>query len=133
MLLKCIQAPFLSCEIVLKHPEEDEERYKEEMTEIKRGSYVDDIHLTGNDFAEVQHLKECSEKMFTEATFHLHKLHLNKQDLEKEDFDQMIREQKFPEEQLGVAGSATTLLGLGWNKGKDTIYTNTKPGSIKRN
>ncbi len=126
VLFGCTQSPFLLFATVLKHLEEYEEEYKEEVAEIKKSIYVDDLQLTGNTVAEVQHLKESAVKIFNDAKFQLHKLHSNRKELEREDDKQKDEEQSFAKQQLGVKENDTKLLGLSWNKEHDTIHISTK-------
>eukprot|EP00795_Rhopilema_esculentum_P000506 gene506-10185_t len=81
------QSPFLLCATVKKHLEECRAEFPEEVSEIERSIYVDDLLLGGSSITEVQKLKESAIEIFDSAKFTLHKLHSNRKELETDDAD----------------------------------------------
>ncbi len=101
-----------------------EQEYPEEVKEIRRSIYVDDIILSGNTVAEMQELKNKTIKIFNAAGFELQKWHANFPELEGHqtaEFNTHAYEQSFAKQQFGVRAEETKLLGLSWKKSVDTI------------
>ena len=67
------------------HLENLQEKYPEEVQEILRRLYVDDILTGGSTKDEVQNLKKTITSVFGEAKFTLHKWNSNEPQLENED------------------------------------------------
>eukprot|EP00795_Rhopilema_esculentum_P005574 gene5574-9577_t len=96
------QSPFLLCATVKKHLEECRAEFPEEVSEIERSIYVDDLLLGGSSITEVQKLKESAIEIFDSAKFTLHKLHSNRKELETDDGDQEEIDESFAKQQLGT-------------------------------
>ncbi|XP_065058645.1 uncharacterized protein LOC135686359 [Rhopilema esculentum] len=136
VMFGCSQSPFLLCATVKKHLEECRAEFPEEVSEIERSIYVDDLLLGGSSITEVQKLKESAIEIFDSAKFTLHKLHSNRKELETDDGDQEEIDESFAKQQLGTKAKESKLLGLTWDKQKDTIAVSIKKekgrGSTKR-
>ena len=99
--------------------------YPEEVLEIRRSLYVDDLITGGKTITETQHLKESCQTIFSEAKFELHKWHSNIATLEAETtLTETESVPSYAKEQLGVKTGETKLLGITWNKETDTIEVN---------
>jgi hypothetical protein len=118
-----VQSPFLLGATLKRHLESLKERYPNEVAEIEKCLYVDDVITGGDTKEEVLDLKETTVAIFEEAKFELHKWHSNELVLEaKSEPDECDDEkQSYAKDQLGVKAGETKLLGLPWNKNNDTI------------
>ena len=115
-----VQSPFLLGGTLEHHLHSVKDHYPEEVSEILRSLYVDDIITGMNTIDQVKHLKKSAISIFGQAQFQLHKWHSNFKELETEGNSGEV-EQTFAKEQLGVKLDETKLLGLLWNKAKDTL------------
>ena len=72
---------------------------------------------------EVQQLKETAIKISDRAKFTLHKWHSNLKELEASEpvVSDAAVDQSYANQRLGVRENETKLLGMPWNKSKDTI------------
>ena len=95
--------------------------YPKEIEEIKNSMYVDDMISGGNNEAEVVYLKNSAKTIFKEGGFVLHKWHSNNPRLEEGDFDRNNSELSYAKQQLGSKSSETKVLGIHWNKVRDTF------------
>ena len=91
-----------------------------EVTEIEKSLYVDDIITWGDIKDEVVELKDTTVTMFEEAKFELHKWHSNETELEVKS-EPEDEKQSNAKDRIGVEPGETKLLGLPWNKSKDTL------------
>ena len=92
------------------------------MDEILKSLYVDDLITGGETTNDVCHLKNTAVAIFGEAGFEFHKWHSNEQTLESEaNSEQEDEEKSYAREQLGVKPGETKMLGLPWDKLKDTM------------
>ena len=123
-----IQSPFILEAILQSHLSKYEKTYPKEIEEIKNSMYVDDMISGGNNEAEVVYLKNSAKTIFKEGGFVLHKWHSNNPRLEAN-----------AKQQLGSKSSETKVLGIHWNKVRDTFelrfplekYKATKRGILK--
>ena len=83
--------------------------------------YVDDMISGGNNEAEVVYLKNSAKAIFKEGGFVLHKWHSNNPRLEGDDFDRNNSELSYAKQQLGSKSSEAKVLGIQWNKVRDTL------------
>ena len=83
--------------------------------------YVDDMISEGNNQAEVVYLKNSAKAIFKEGGFVLHKWLSNNPRLEEGDFDRNNSELSYAKKQLGSKSSETKVLGVHWNKVRDTF------------
>ena len=98
--------------------------YPEEVEEIRRSLYVDDLISGGKTVAETENLKKSCVTIFGTARFELHKWHSNDPALETETNQVEATDPSYVEDQLGVKPGDTTLLGVPWDKENDTIKVN---------
>ena len=122
-------SPFLLGGVIEQHLSNMESMYPAEVEEIRRSLYVDDLISGGETVDKTAHLKKSCKTIFGEAKFDLHKWHSNMTTLEAEEPDTKTTEvekteQSFAKENLGVKASATSLLGVPWEKGEDTLSVN---------
>ena len=83
--------------------------------------YVDDMISEGNNEAEVVYLKNSAKAIFKEGGFVLHKWLSKNPRLEEGDFDRNNSELSYAKKQLGSKSSETKVLGVHWNKVRDTF------------
>ena len=91
--------------------------------EIEESLYVDDL-ITGDVTAkEVQKVKETAIRVFGGAKFKLHKWHSNVKELDG--FTSTTKpEFSFEKQELRTKTSESKILGMSWNKVKDTFGVN---------
>ena len=129
-----IQSLFLLGGTLKQHLDSLRAKYPEEVEEIMKSLYVDDV-ISGTDTVDQGcGLKEVAISVFGEAGFKLHKWHSNVEKLEAED---VLKDegQTYAKEQLGVKPNEAKLLGLPWNKREDTLAVSFKgdsAGTTKR-
>ena len=119
-LFGLVQSPFLLAGTLKQHLETLRTEYPKHVEEIMKSLYVDDI-ITGEDTVDQVHeLKGTAIRVFERAGFELHKWNSNVPELE---VDNQLTEdsQTYAKEQLGVKTNETKLLGLPWDKVKDTL------------
>ena len=115
-------SPFLLGGVIDQHLQSLETKHPEEVDEIRRSLYVDDLITGGETVLKAQHLKGSAQSIFGEAKFELHKWHSNVPALESEVPITEEIKQSYAKEQLGgVREGETKLLGMPWNKESDTI------------
>ena len=109
--------------------------------EIRDGLYVDDLLTGGATVEEVQAKKQTIIAICEDATFKLHKWHSNAEELEmNSDPPGGHHELSYAKQQLGTSSSETKLLGLPWNKKRDTLAVafprdaarRTRPRSVRK-
>ena len=109
-LFGLVQSPFLLRVTLKRHLESLKERYPNEVTEIEKCLYVDDVITGGDNKEEVLDLKETIV-----AIWH------SKESVLEAKSEPDDGKQSYAKDQLGVKAGETKLLGLPWNKNKDTI------------
>ena len=119
-LFGLVQSPFLLGATLKQHLESLRERHPNEVEEITKSLYVDEIITGAETKDKMRKLKETAITIFQEAKFELHKWHSNEQELEASSRPE-VEKQSYAKEQLGVKPGETKLLGLPWNKTKDSI------------
>jgi hypothetical protein len=97
------------------------DRYPDEVALLRRSMYVDDLLTGGRTVQEVQTRREIAKEILHDATFELHKWNSNIPQLEDDASPEDHREQSYAKQQLLVKSSETKLLGLKWDKRKDTL------------
>ncbi len=123
-LFGLVQSPFLLAATLKQHLNSLRGKYPEEIKEIEKSLYVDDIITGGETTDEVLCLKQKTITVFEEAKFQLHKWHSNEPQLESADEERNGNDNSQPsyaKQQLGVQNNETKLLGLSWNKSDDTL------------
>ncbi|KAK3748481.1 hypothetical protein QZH41_017559 [Actinostola sp. cb2023] len=90
--------------------------------EIERSLYVDDLISGGPTVEHALQVKSTATEIFAKGGFELHKWHSSARELETTELPSNGDIETFAKEQLGVPkGGESTLLGLTWDKGTDTI------------
>ena len=119
-----VQSPFLLGGTLQYHLQSLKGRYPKEVDEILKSLYVDDLITGGKTTKEVCNLKNTAVAIFGEAGFELQKWHSNEQTLESEansEQEDEKEDESYAKEQLGVKPGETKMLGLPWDKLKDTM------------
>ena len=99
---------------------ETKPEYEDAVEEIRGGTYVDDIHLCGQNVQQTADYKEKAITIFRAGGFSLHKWHSNVPELEtSENTDRT--DSTYAKESFGTKPHETKLLGVSWNKREDTI------------
>ena len=119
-------SPFLLGGVLNEHLKSWEERHPELVKEIRGGLYVDDLMIGGDDVKDVSENKTKAIEVFEDGTFHLHKWHSNVKSLEESErlvpeLTSNDDETTFAKDQLGTSLPNAKLLGLSWDKVKDTL------------
>ena len=92
-------SPFLLGGVLREHLEPCRERFPEEVEEILRSLYVDDLITGGPTVRETQHLKESAQTIFSEAQFELQKWHSKEPTLETD----TLQEERSSEQESSYA------------------------------
>ena len=82
--------------------------------------HVDDLVTGGESLQEVEKIKSDSIELFEKGGFKLHKWHSNETNLETNDLNSE-KELNFAKEHLGTKANETKILGLNWDKQRDTF------------
>ena len=100
-----------------------EERRPEIVAELRRSLYVDDLLTGGRTTSQAQQRKIGSIQILEDATFKLHKWNSNVSHLEGESCGPVgsSEEQTFAKQHLNANSSEPRMLGLKWNKQRDTL------------
>ena len=112
-------SPFLLGGTLQQHFETFEEKYPVCIAELRSGTYVDDINIGACTINETERMKQEAIDIFKDGGFSLHKWHSNVPELEG-DFSNSS-DQTFAKESLGTRHSEVKLLGLMWDKAKDSL------------
>ena len=94
--------------------------YLELIRKIRDDMYVDDLVTGGESLQEVEKIKSDSIELFEKGGFKLHKWHSNETNLETNDLNSE-KELNFAKEHLGTKANETKILGLNWDKQRDTF------------
>ena len=112
--------------------------YAAHIKEIEESLYVDDLITGDATTEEVEKVKEAAIKVFEDAKFKLHKWHSNVKELD--DFTSTTKPDiSFEKQELRTETLKSKILGVSWNKVKDTFEVNfqvpdqpaTKRGMLK--
>ena len=115
------ESSFLLNAIIKEHLTASKEMYPELtpcIEEIEESLYVDDLVTGDTTHEEVKKIKETAIKVFGDAKFELHKWHSNVTDLNDDTF---AGEVTYAKQELGTEASDCKILGVHWNKSKDTF------------
>ena len=126
-------SPFLLGGTLKVHLQKFAKKYPDCVKELQDGTYVDDLNLGGNTHKEVNVLKKTAIHVMNEGGFQLHKWHSNVEELESDQSED--RENTYAKSSLGTKSSECKLLGVPWNKRKDTmsvIFPKSEEQSTKR-
>ena len=128
-------SPFLLGGVINEHLRRWETKYPNLVKEIRDGLYVDDLMTGGESVETVTTKREKAIEVFEDGSFKLHKWHSNVMSLEENVQKPVDNEElSFGKAQLGTNKRETKLLGLTWDKTKDTLSVETtqKPVTTKR-
>ena len=115
-------SPFLLGGVIQQHLENFRTDYPEILSEIEKSLYVDDLISGGKNENEAKQLKSKLTEIFADATFSLRKWYSNVRKLESPSKVDGEDSETFAKQQLGMPNAGQgIILGLSWNKGKDTI------------
>lgn len=112
-------SPFLLAGVLEAHLDAWEAREPEMVAELRRALYVDDLLTGGRNGTQA---KQRKEKAMGDATFELHKWNSNLKQLEEESIQmQTPEDQTYAKQQLNVNPAESKMLGLKWDKQRDTL------------
>ena len=114
-------SPFLLGGVIHQHLNVWEKQYPELIKEIRDGLYVDDLLNGGENVKVTAEKKVITTEVFEDASFTIHKWHSNVPELEAVS-GSSCEELTYAKQQLGGAKpSEGKLLGLPWDREKDTV------------
>ena len=121
-------SPFLLGGVINQHLDTWESRYPELIKELHDGLYVDDLMTGGVTVEDAKSKKAAAIEVFSDAAFEIHKWHSNTSELEAlSDLQPKEEELTYAKQQLGGAKpSQGKLLGLGWDRDRDTLSVTLK-------
>ena len=114
------QSPFILEGTLKTHFEKYENMYLELIRKIRDDMYVDDLVTGGERLQEVEKIKSHAIELFEKGGFKLHKWHSNEPNLETNNLSSQ-KELNFAKEHLGTKANKTKILGLNWDKQRDTF------------
>ena len=113
-------SPFLLGGVIEAHLGTWEKQEPEVVEKIRRELYVDDLISGSTSVCQAQKLKEQATAIFQDAGFTLHKWHSNAPELQSA--QNKVDDPTYAKQQLAIPeGEDCGLLGLGWNKRRDTV------------
>ena len=119
------QSPFLLGGTIEHHLRNEEKINSKAVEEIRKSIYVDDVILSGDTLTEVKILTMETVKIFERAGFQLHKWHSNVKELEEDQQNENVLskadDESYAKQQLGDKKYEAKLLGLKWDKYRDTL------------
>ena len=128
-------SPFLLGGVIQQHLESWHPKHPAVVDEIDKSLYVDDLVSGATTTEKASQLKNMATEIFQDATFDLHKWQSNDKGLETPSSSKQ-EDETYAKEQLGIPTKENgKLLGLDWNKDKDTIsisFPSEKAESSKR-
>jgi hypothetical protein len=108
--------------MIASHLERWKRERPDDVEELERCLYVDDIISGGESVEQAKARKEAATVILEDATFKLHKWASNVSALEdNDDESEAIEDQTAAKQQLGVNPQESKILGLPWNKASDTL------------
>ena len=116
-------SPFLLNGVLQAHLDTWEKDRPGVVAELRKSLYVDDLVSGGRTVQQAQQNKQESTDILHDATFQLHKWNSNHRELE--DSTSAIPEdetQTYAKQQLDSKAEGSKILGLKWNKQRDTLY-----------
>ena len=116
-------SPFLLNGVLQAHLDTWEKDRPGAVAELRKSLYVDDLVSGGRTVQQAQQNKQESTDILHDATFQLHKWNSNHRELE--DSTSAIPEdetQTYAKQQLDSKAEGSKILGLKWNKQRDTLY-----------
>lgn len=113
-------SPFLLGGVIEAHLSNWEEEEPEIVAKLRQELYVDDLITGSTSVPKAQEVKEKATTIFQDACFKLHKWHSNEHELETTQTQE--DDPTYAKQQLGIPeGGESSLLGLAWNKERDTV------------
>ena len=122
------ESPFLLNGTILEHLITSRSLYPEltaYIDEIDESLYVDDVVTGDTRVDEVKKLKEVAIKVFKDAKLELHKWHSNVKELEDPAQSQLHADVSYAKQEFGTKNMENKILGVPWDKEKDTFGVNT--------
>ncbi|XP_022778095.1 uncharacterized protein LOC111319613, partial [Stylophora pistillata] len=116
-------SPFLLGGVIEAHLCNWEEKEPEVVKKIRKELYVDDLISGAITVCKAREVKDKATGIFQNACFTLHKWHSNAPELEAaQSSAEDIEEETYAKQQLGSPqGTISSILGLPWNKERDTV------------
>ena len=131
-LFGLVSSPFLLGGVIASHLERWKQDRPEDVDELKRCLYVDDIISGGETVEQAKERKEAATVILEDATFKLHKWASNVRALEdNSDEPEVTEDQTAAKQQLGVNPQESQILGLPWDKVNDTLSVSFPKGESK--
>ena len=132
-------SPFLLGDVIEHHLSTWEDRMPEEVNELRKSIYVDDLVSGGKTVEEAKKLKTNATGTFNDATITRHKWHSNKPELEYPSTN-LAAEVTYAKKTGTTRGEESSLPGLSWDKSSNTISivtpseseTPTKRGTLQK-
>ena len=113
-------SPFLLEGVIEAHLGTWEKQEPEVVEKIRRELYIDDLISGSTSVCKAQKLKEQATAIFQDAGFTLHKWHSNAPELQSA--QNKVDDPTYAKQQVAIPeGENCGLLGLGWNKRRDTV------------
>ena len=113
-------SPLLLAGVIKKHLRSFQQKHSDAVAEIEKSLYVDDLISGAVSTSEALELKTTAKEIFGDTGFQLHKWHSNAKAIEAENTTKIEEDQTYPRQQLGVKTGKTKLLGLTWDKNRDS-------------
>lgn len=122
-------SPFLLGGVIDQHLQNLQHIFPNEVGEIRRSLYVDDLISGGETVTDTQHLKQTSQSIFREGKFELHKWHSNVPSLEgPTPLEETKTEEEQPTTPLDASQSyAKCQMGVKQERRNCLVYHGTKP------
>ncbi|XP_068750826.1 uncharacterized protein [Montipora capricornis] len=116
-------SPFLLGGVIEAHLSNWEEKEPEVVKKIRKELYVDDLISGSITVHKAREVKDKATVVFRDACFTLHKWHSNAPELEADHSSAEDKEETtYAKQQLGAPrGNMSRILGLSWNKKRDTV------------
>ena len=122
--------------IIDQHLDTWSDKHPKVVAEIKKNLYVDDLISGGISTAKARENKITAKEIFADTVFELHKWHSNVPELESADTEQNGGDHEiYAKQQLGTPEGGGAILGLKWDKLRDTLSVavpTEKADNIKR-
>ena len=114
-------SPFLLGGVIEYHLQSWEDRKPDTVAEIKKSLYVDDLISGSTTVEKAKELRDGAIEIFEDAKFTLHKWNSNEDGLQPKEVNAQSDESTYAKQQLGVKANESKILGLPWDKAKDTL------------